>query len=559
MPTVLKTKNSVTTTVAPTSLAQGELAVNITDKKMWVGNAATTPVQLLGTGSSAAFGAVTVTSLTDSGLTAGRITYATTGGLLTDTANLTTDTNSLNLSTSYLYPLLSVTSTGNNAIFGFRMNNTGTGGTDWRIEQGRSAVGEFNISNQSNSTIPLIINAAGNSATFATALTASYFVPSSASVPSNGMFLPTTNTVSFSTNTTERMRITSTGQLVLGGTTASGVATRVLDIVDGTGTGGNASLNIFAGANLQGYLYGDGTRGEFRLLAGGTNYQSFYTNSTERMRIDSSGNVGIGTSSPATKLHVNQGNVSADTYVQRISWGDTSGTNKGLLGFYSNNGSDTRGFIGADNNGVLYLGENGGGGIRFLTGGPSGTERMRIDSSGNLLVGATSASTPSGVTSKIVSQGSFGAGAGAYGLSISSTTTGINQFYISFQTATTTERGYIWFNNAAGQVQLAATSDARLKENIVDAPSALPIIEQVKVRQYAWKDTGSTNIGFVAQELNNVIPKAVAIGEDNEDGSIKRTWGVDNATLVPYLVKAIQEQQSLITNLTNRLTALENA
>jgi hypothetical protein len=50
MPTILKTKNSVTTTVVPTTLQQGELAVNITDKKLWVGNAATTPVQLLGAG-----------------------------------------------------------------------------------------------------------------------------------------------------------------------------------------------------------------------------------------------------------------------------------------------------------------------------------------------------------------------------------------------------------------------------------------------------------------------------------------------------------------------------
>jgi hypothetical protein len=52
MPTILKTKNSVTTTVVPTTLQQGELAVNITDKKMWVGNAATTPVQIVGAGAT---------------------------------------------------------------------------------------------------------------------------------------------------------------------------------------------------------------------------------------------------------------------------------------------------------------------------------------------------------------------------------------------------------------------------------------------------------------------------------------------------------------------------
>jgi hypothetical protein len=55
MPTILKTKNSVTTTVVPTTLQQGELAVNITDKKMWVGNAATTPVQLFGAGADGSF------------------------------------------------------------------------------------------------------------------------------------------------------------------------------------------------------------------------------------------------------------------------------------------------------------------------------------------------------------------------------------------------------------------------------------------------------------------------------------------------------------------------
>ena len=46
MPTTIKLKNSVTTTNAPSSLAQGEVAINITDKKVWVGNAATTPIAI---------------------------------------------------------------------------------------------------------------------------------------------------------------------------------------------------------------------------------------------------------------------------------------------------------------------------------------------------------------------------------------------------------------------------------------------------------------------------------------------------------------------------------
>jgi hypothetical protein len=83
MTTVIKTKNSTTTTTAPSSLAQGELAVNITDKKLWVGNAAGTPVQLINGGSDGVF-----TSVTDSGLTAGRVVYTSTGGLLASSANL---------------------------------------------------------------------------------------------------------------------------------------------------------------------------------------------------------------------------------------------------------------------------------------------------------------------------------------------------------------------------------------------------------------------------------------------------------------------------------------
>ena len=63
MPTDIKLKNSVTATNAPTSLQQGEVAINITDKKVWVGNAATTPVLLLGSGSDASFTNISVSGV----------------------------------------------------------------------------------------------------------------------------------------------------------------------------------------------------------------------------------------------------------------------------------------------------------------------------------------------------------------------------------------------------------------------------------------------------------------------------------------------------------------
>jgi len=86
MATTIVLKNSVTTTNTPSSLAQGEVAINVTDKKVWVGNAATTPVLLITGGTDGVF-----TSVTDSGLTNTRVTYAGAGGLLKDSASITTD------------------------------------------------------------------------------------------------------------------------------------------------------------------------------------------------------------------------------------------------------------------------------------------------------------------------------------------------------------------------------------------------------------------------------------------------------------------------------------
>jgi len=97
MATTIVLKNSVTTTNTPSSLAQGEVAINVTDKKVWVGNAATTPIQIVNGGPDGVF-----TSVTDSGLTINRLTYAGTGGLLKDSANIVTDGSKITTSTGFV-------------------------------------------------------------------------------------------------------------------------------------------------------------------------------------------------------------------------------------------------------------------------------------------------------------------------------------------------------------------------------------------------------------------------------------------------------------------------
>jgi hypothetical protein len=111
-------------------------------------------------------------------------------------------------------------------------------------------------------------------------------------------------------------------------------------------------------------------------------------------------------------------------------------------------------------------------------------------------------------------------------------------------------------NNSYG-----ALSDAKLKENIVDASPKLADLMQVKVRNYNLIGETTKQIGVVAQELETVFPLMVDENADrDEDGNLLETTtkGVKYSVFVPMLIKAIQEQQATITALTARITALES-
>jgi hypothetical protein len=159
------------------------------------------------------------------------------------------------------------------------------------------------------------------------------------------------------------------------------------------------------------------------------------------------------------------------------------------------------------------------------------TEKMRIDSSGNLLVGTTSARA-------------------RLSINYNTPTSGIS--LLSNATNTHTAIAFDNPNGLVGQIQTAGSStsyltssDVRLKENITDADSSGSIIDAIQVRQYDWKVDGShDDYGFVAQELEQVYPKAVSKGETEDD-----TWGVDYSKLVPLLVKEIQELKAEVAAL----------
>ena len=95
---------------------------------------------------------------------------------------------------------------------------------------------------------------------------------------------------------------------------------------------------------------------------------------------------------------------------------------------------------------------------------------------------------------------------------------------------------------------------------MLSAPSALPVIDSIKVKSFDFKEDGRhVDYGVIAQELYEVFPSAVSLGTDKEDGSIEKPWAVGLEPTIPLLIKAIQEQQEIINDLRARVAQLEGA
>ena len=284
----------------------------------------------------------------------------------------------------------------------------------------------------------------------------------------------------------------------------------------------------------------------------------FYTNASQsagatfsptlRMTLDVSGNVGIGTSSPASALDIR----SANTAVQSrgnlyVTTDSVAAINEGaqisLGGTYTGANETFFAAIAArkenatvgDYNAYLQFSVRNTGNM---------SEKMRIDSSGNLLVKATAA-TNQGVTI-------YGSGAnGIYSATTSTSAYWITNLGITSATGTL----FTFYNNATstGGISITSTnvtnynsvSDQRLKENIADADDAGSKIDAIQVRKFDWKSGGEhQDYGFIAQELLEVAPVAVSVPEDPEE-----MMAVDPAKLVPMMLKEIQSLRARVAQL----------
>jgi hypothetical protein len=183
---------------------------------------------------------------------------------------------------------------------------------------------------------------------------------------------------------------------------------------------------------------------------------------------------------------------------------------------------------------------------------------MRLDSSGNLLVSTTSA-----VTTNVGSRLMYGA-TDPYISSTLTASTNPTTSYLLYSTGASAYRFYVGMGGTvyATNTTITAISDQRLKENIRDLDDGLETVMALKPRKFDWKTGKGKDIkndrGFIAQEFETILPDMVDEWKDPAPEG-EEPYKAVNANLIPTLVKAIQEQQTLITQLTARITALESA
>jgi hypothetical protein len=350
----------------------------------------------------------------------------------------------------------------------------------------------------------------------------------------------------------------STGAATLSSTL--GVGTTISAQSGGTYTGS---------AEMAGILRIQGTGGHYFTTGNGLeiSYNSIYsynrgTNAYNDLTLNDSitvkgaGNVGIGTSSPASLLHIfGAGSGNSVTYT-KYTCGDGGDIRVGKDSGVNNNAM----FGTWSNNDVLFYGNQ--------------TERMRITSGGNVLIGTTTNATSPEIL-QVYGNIQFATGGitkivESWGLNLQGDTTHpvkVNSAALLLGTSSnsswTAGQGY-----KSGGGSWADSSDVRLKENIKTVENALDKITKIRGVTFDWKDEfvgdrEKSSGGFIAQEVEEIFPEFVQErGANNEEKELINSDTIKTIylpfTFYAYMVEAIKELSKQNEELSNRLNKLES-
>ncbi len=376
-------------------------------------------------------------------------------------------------------------------------------------------------------------------------------------------------TSNFDSAPLERMRITGGGNVGIGTASpdvfARGYSGRILGISSAgqsaielnSATGNGAYFDFGVNGTRTASIYSDASSTDFsalgaRILSLGTSGAAalvLNTNNAERMRIDASGNVGINsTPSPwssgyrALQIAGQGAGLFANVTSSQAVLG-SNGYYNGTNWIYNN--SDTAGQYWIDGNVHKWFNASGGSAGSTI----SFTERMRIDSSGNLLVGKSSLTNETTTDGFVYYKNASGGGSTLYA------TNGGNGTAMALSVqADTNAIQFFRSGTLVGSVSLTTTntayntsSDYRLKE--IDGPIANSgaYIDALKPVQGSWKADGSRFIGLLAHEVQEVSETPIATGD--KDGEKMQAMDYSAPELIANLIAEIQSLRARVAQL----------